>query len=698
MTTYRDDDARPVVLNGETVDMPPAVPVDPLDGPPRSWWSAARAARRRPVIPLWLRSRRELADRLRWLVAYLGHTAAYHLVRVPLYAGKLAVRAPRGTWRVLGHLTRWVSDAEARPLRTAAIARTDDAQYLKLEADRRDKVRHRLTAAVLASVGVGVLATLTVVTAPPAVRLIVITIAAWVLGWLGQAADNPVIGHAVVTAKATKLTSDVVVRALAALGISQISQAVAKGPGITSPAPIHRDGPGWRAEIDLPYGVTVTDIVERRERLASGLRRPLGCVWPEPVADEHAGRLVLWVGDEDISKTRAPRWPLAKSGQADIFRPLPFGTDQRGRAVGIELMFANMLIGAMPRMGKTFALRVLVLAAALDRSVELRLFELKGTGDLSMAERVAHHYGSGADDATLEAALRSLADLYDELEKRSKTIAQLPREVCPENKVTPELGRNRKLGLHPIFAAIDECQELFTHPEYGKEADRLATAIIKRGPAMGITLVLATQRPDGKSLPTGVSANAGIRFCLRVMGQLENDMVLGTSAYRNGLRATTLTQRDKGIGYLVGAADEPQVVRSYYIDAPAAEQIVTRAHALRRGAGTITGYAAGERTDHSARQYSVLHDVAAVLRPDETKVWSEVIVERLAALRPEVYGAWAAQDARAKANQLASALKPYGVETIQVYGKTDDGRPANRRGVSWEAVITAAKRHGGESS
>ncbi len=71
-----------------------------------------------------------------------------------------------------------------------------------------------------------------------------------------------------------------------------LNKAVGRGPGgITFPAPITRDGPGWRADIDLPYGVTVTDIVERRDRLASGLRRPLGCVWPEPASDSHAGRL-----------------------------------------------------------------------------------------------------------------------------------------------------------------------------------------------------------------------------------------------------------------------------------------------------------------------------------------------------------------------------------------------------------------------
>ncbi|MEU1156480.1 hypothetical protein ABZ369_26180, partial [Streptomyces sp. NPDC005918] len=34
----------------------------------------------------------------------------------------------------------------------------------------------------------------------------------------------------------------------------------------------------------------------------------------------------------------------------------------------------------------------------------------------------------------------------------------------------------------------------------------------------------------GTEGPTGISANASLRLCLKVMGQLENDMVLGTSA------------------------------------------------------------------------------------------------------------------------------------------------------------------------
>ena len=79
------------------------------------------------------------------------------------------------------------------------------------------------------------------------------------------------------------------------------------------PSPVREDGPGWRLEVDLPYGVTATQVIERREQLASGLRRPLGAVWPEPVTSEHAGRLELWVGRADISKAK----PAAVAVAAD---------------------------------------------------------------------------------------------------------------------------------------------------------------------------------------------------------------------------------------------------------------------------------------------------------------------------------------------------------------------------------------------
>lgn len=671
-----DGEGAPVV-EGEvvTAEAVEAILVDQPETTDRDRNPLVRKHSRRPILPNWLRTPEQFRAAARWAAGYTAHAAGYHALRCPVYVSRLLARVPQGTWRLVRGLVRWATDAEGRPLRHAAARREDGAEYLKLSRQRDVRVRARtvLLAAGTTTALVTVLLGLPLL--PELGQWAIVTAAVTGLGFLGTPEDQQVFSRAVVSTKVARLTSDIVVKALSSLGIAEINKAVSRGGGVTFPKPITRDGPGWRADVDLPHGVTVTDIVERREKLASGLRRPIGCVWPEPDGTEHAGRLVLWVGDQDMSQIKPATWPLAKNGQADIFKPVPFGTDQRGRPVSILLMFANVLIGAMPRFGKTFALRVLALAAALDPTVELRIFELKGTGDLSALEKVAHHYGCGPDDGTVEATVASLREVHEELERRAKTISQLPKTICPENKVTPQLAARAGLGLQPLCFIVDECQELFSHPDFGKEAGELATAIIKRGPAMGVMLILATQRPDKDSLPTGVSANVGIRFCLRVMGQMENDMVLGTSAYKNGIRATTFTAKDKGIGYLVGNSDDPQITRSYYIDGPAAERIADRARGLREAAGTLSGHAIGESSTHERSiQDTVLEDVLAVIGSDEPKVWTETAVARLATSWPERYGGW-------DGDQLTAALKPHGIKTNrQIWGADEHGEGRNRRG------------------
>jgi S-DNA-T family DNA segregation ATPase FtsK/SpoIIIE len=681
------DDDDPDAIEGTVI------PVDrPETAAPRDWLADRHTAHaaRRPVIPAVLRSKTEAAAMGKFVAAYYWHVSAYHATRSPKYAARLAFRAPRGASRVVGGLHRWALDTEGRPVRMAAVLKADPETYLKLSRQRDARVKVRLPIA-LGTVGIGAaLAIVVAVAAPPALAALLASAAVAALGMAGRPADAPpLIDRAVVPHRVEKLTSDIVVRALGSLGISALSTAVAKNPktAVDFKAPIARDGSaGWRADLDLPHGVTVAEVQEKRDKLASGLRRPIGCVWPETAPGEHPGRLILFVGDQDMSKARQPAWPLAKHGTADLFRPLPFGTDQRGRTVPVTLMFASGIIGAIPRMGKTFVLRELMLMAALDPRAELHPYDLKGTGDLSPAEIVAHRYRAGDDADDIAYALEDMRALRGEMRRRTKVIRNLPRDICPENKVTPELASRKSLRLHPIVIGVDECQVWFEHPEHGTEFVDICTDLVKRGPALGICLFLATQRPDAKSIPTPISANAVLRICLKVMGQTENDMVLGTSAYKNGTRATMFARSDKGIAYLAGEGDDPRIVRSFYIDAPAAEKIALRARALREVAGTLSGHALGEAPEDTAPAYDLLADIAAVV--PEPKLWSETVITRLAELRPAAYGAWGDMEPDARAAQLTNALKPYGVRTGQVWA-TVDGKGANRRGITRDDITKA---------
>jgi DNA segregation ATPase FtsK/SpoIIIE, S-DNA-T family len=661
--------------------------------PARPGLAGLRAAERRPILPAWLRSRAELAGVSRWAAGYAAHTSGYHLARSPVYAGRLAARAPRGAARVLAGWLRWLFDLEGEPVRQGVVRAQDADAYLKLARQRDRRVRWRATLSALLVTALGALG-LALLLAPPPLRWAALLAMVATFGVAGRPADRPLLDRAVVVPKAPRLTSEMVVRALGVLGLAGINQALARDPrAVGFVAPISRDGPGWRADLDLPPGVTVGEVADRRDKLASGLGRPLGCVWPEGNAEVHPGRLVLWVGDQDMAKARQPAWPLTRSGAVDLFRPWPFGTDQRGRPVPLTLMFASMVIGSVPRMGKTFAMRLALLAAALDPRCELHAYDLKGTGDLSVLEPVAHRYRAGDDQDDLAYALADLRELHDDLRRRAKVVRGLPRDKCPENKVTAELAGLRSLRLHPVVLGVDECQRWFEHPTYGAELQAVCEDLVRRGPALGIVPLFGTQRPDAKSLPTAVSANAVLRLCLKVMGQVENDMVLGTSAYKNGVRATMFSRADRGIGYLAGEGDDPVIVRSHYVDAPAAERIVARARTLRDRAGTLSGHALGQDPEPADASASLLADVLAVVPASEARVWNQTVVARLAELRPEVYGGW-------EAEQLTAALKPHGISTGQVWGTDPEtGEGANRRGIDRQAVAQAAtererRRHG----
>lgn len=617
---------------------------------------SAKTYSERPIIAPWLRDPVQRRDTVESFLRRQWHRIAGHTTHLHIYVGNLIKYSPRGWYRA----TRWVIDTwfdgDSRPLRNEAIAKKDSETFLKLRNDQLKRVRKRTP--LFLGLGVIFAATVTaVVLGPPVVQIAAVTLLVFTLGGIGAPADKPIARAMVAVSKAPKLTSSALIDALRSLRIKGMDD---KAP-IGFPDEIMRDGPGYRANVDLPPGVTPQMVMEKRLELASGLTRPAGCVWPRPAPKVHGRRLVVWVGEQDMAQRDKVPGPLVRVPRLDAFEPLPFGRDQRERIVAIRMMETNMLIGAMPGMGKTFAMRLMLLGMGLDPTCEVDSFELKGSGDLSCAEKFAHRYAKGAGDDTMEACLAAMRDLAADIDRRADQIAQIAkadRDLCPENKVTRELADIRRYGLHPRAFFLDECQDLFGHEDktIAKEAERLALRIIKKGRAFGVMLFLATQRPDAQSLPKAISAQAGIRFCLKVMDADGNNAVLGNGMYAAGYRATELSDGDPddpedkgdvGIGLLRDMIGLPRIIRTDYIDNPTAERIADRARALREKAGTLGGYAVGDEPKRG-EQRDVLRDLHTVFVECRVeRIWSENgsvnALNELADRWYEYYGEWSAQ-------------------------------------------------------
>jgi DNA segregation ATPase FtsK/SpoIIIE, S-DNA-T family len=604
------------------------------------------------------------------------HGLAWQATRLPLYLGKILLYAPNGLRLALWRPIRWASAEEGNwHLRQHAASRQDADTWLRLNADRRRDSSGRwwvvgLSAAATIGAGAGV-----ELAGPAWLQLATEGGALLGLARLGRPAEKPIIEHAFNPARYVKLTAELTRAAL-----------VASGAGIKEPGSvkfleeIHRDGPGYTALVELPVNPTVvaTDVIDKRDYLAAGFRLPMAQVWPDPVPTAHPGVLAIWVADRPVDRMTKPESPLLTSGQLDWWGPLPYGHDVRMRPVSWRLDERNSLFGGMPGSGKTLAARNIALAAALDPIVQFAISELKGSGDFDALEKLCGEnlYVSGADDRSKERTLEILRWLDAECERRGPAIRRwAAKGLNSQNKLNRAIAEADP-SLRPILAIFDEIQELMTDPERGKEAARLTTTIVKRGRSLGIHLIIGSQNITDKAVPASVSSNVSNRLCLAVPSHKEVELILGTGYYGKGYRPTAFIPPAygdnpwAGWGYLVGL---PTPVQASYIDNAAAEAIVERAMALRRGA-VPTGM--GARVDRD-----VLADVIRVFsyvgRPG---LHWQALAELLAERRPELY-------AGITAEAVSAQVRAEGVESVNV---TVDG--TTLKGCRREAIEQAIQR------
>jgi S-DNA-T family DNA segregation ATPase FtsK/SpoIIIE len=259
----------------------------------------------------------------------------------------------------------------------------------------------------------------------------------------------------------------------------------------------------------------------------------------------------------------------------------------------------------------------------LDPFARLYVFDGKGGKDWEAARQVAHRFVCGDELEHAEAVRDCLIELVAEVQSRFARMATLDDEACPESKITPALSRDLTLGM-PITAVIlDEVQVFLENPTrqvvggtkttLGAHIADLLTYLAKKGPAAGIVVILATQRPDTTTIPSRLRAVLGSRFALRVMDWRDSNIILGEQMNTRGYDSSTLLPGHKGVGILRPDGDTERgvdvlalTVRTYYMPNSEWRDICARGRELRQAAGTLTGHAAGDRNAHAVDSAAVL--------------------------------------------------------------------------------------------
>lgn len=632
---------------GEPVDKPAARPTV------YATITARRDLDRKPIIPASLRSRTDALTTAKRHAGFGLYTLGYHGSRSLKYAGKLAWYAPIGLVRTLGVQVRWAWLTEQHGLRQDAANRNDPGEWMKLHTHAR-AVRGWRLPVLMAEVGIIIAAAVTLTATMPAwVCWLVLLGLVLVLARAGRPIGKPIVDRVTLGEVFVKLTADMTRAALVACGASIKDPAAIKFVH-----DIGRDGPGFLAQVALPPGIVATDVIDRRDRLAAGLRLPQDQVWPETVKGEHPGRLNIFVSDRPVSAMRQPAWPLLDQGSTDYFEPMPYGADIRLRPKPWLLAERNSLFGGIPGSGKSLAARNVLLGAVLDPLVIPAISELKGSGDYDMFEPLCPRglYWCGADDAAVRNSVRIIEWLHQQCEVRPPIIAEYARKGMNTVKKLNRVMAEHDERLRPIVALFDEYQELNSHSDVGKYASAMLLSAIKRGRSLGIHVIVCTQRFDKDSLPKSISSLVTNRAALAVPAQPETDMILGTSAYRTGARPTAFVPGDDS-GWMVRAGFSPgfETIRAAYIDDKQAEAICARAIAMRNGTEAPTTPRVHAR--------NLLADVRQVWPADETGWWLDDVLAGL----QQLDDAYAEMD---KAT-LSAALKAVNWAPQPVHRKID---------------------------
>jgi DNA segregation ATPase FtsK/SpoIIIE-like protein len=273
----------------------------------------------------------------------------------------------------------------------------------------------------------------------------------------------------------------------------------------------------WR----LPPGVTLSDVLDRQEAIEQATDSEIVC-WIE-----HR-RLVMEV-------LRAPIPDYVSFASFYAAPPPPgqlvvgLGRSHRGRLWADLATLPHLLVGGMTGGGKSvFLTQALTYLVLTHHPNEIRLIcvDLKGGIELDTFAQTPH--ALEAVVTSVEDAARALGSVRDEVDTRLRAL---------RNAGVRDVDAWAEAGRPPwprILVVVDELAEL-TVRELGAApaavaAQKAATGrlaeIARLGRAVGIHLILCTQRPDAEAVPGQLKANLAGTVAFRVRSEVNSHILL----------------------------------------------------------------------------------------------------------------------------------------------------------------------------
>jgi S-DNA-T family DNA segregation ATPase FtsK/SpoIIIE len=325
--------------------------------------------------------------------------------------------------------------------------------------------------------------------------------------------------------------------------------------------------PGEWVDVRVPRGQTV-GALERQDKAIAGCLRVSDVRVVHDREDRSRAGLSIIRRNPFLAMSEM-EWPLLSAESVDVRQGIPFGLDEYGRVLQLDLLFRNLIMGGAPNAGKSTSLRIPIAAAVLDPTAKVWMMDAKTGG----AEFI--HWTPAAERVILgrdlEGAVEMLAKLEERVEKRGQEIV-----ARGEVAVTPDMEID--------FLFIDELPQFMRVFETDGKAEAAWVKTIREhiwrlialGRWAGMITVLSAQKPTADIVPTESRDLIDLKFALHCNTKAMSDAILGAgSGEESPANAADIPTGQHGVGYFVG--DEgAQKIRTFFISPKQAAELAER--------------------------------------------------------------------------------------------------------------------------
>ncbi len=298
---------------------------------------------------------------------------------------------------------------------------------------------------------------------------------------------------------------------------------------------------GYDLTLHLPEGLCLSDIEKHQEAIETNLNAKvelLPSTNRKMILKAYTKRLKSLYPYEQI-KTKGLSFPLGYSHKGLITHAM---NDEN----------PHMLVGGSTGSGKSVCLRTIIIHVMQNTNIKLHLCDLKGGVEFAIFKRSSRVQTFAKN---MSEAITQLLMLREEMYRRLELFEQQRVVNLDEynNKTRSKLPRH--------LLIIDELANITLS---NKDLTETLDELLRMARAVGIHIILATQRPSADVLPGTLKANISATVCFKCRNNVNSQILLDHKGAENL----------KGKGHGIYQTSDEQEFQGLFLSSEEAEELI----------------------------------------------------------------------------------------------------------------------------